>query len=550
MSAVQESLASRLSLHATNAGDRTAFRFRSGAAGITTDMSWGELWTAGRRGAGLLTSLDLHGRHVGILCPQPQEFVISLASVMLAGAVAVPLPATLSRRSAPRVQAILRKSRVAAMIAPHATLSADWLFDDTAIAGDCARISTEALSSGNNEVALNMPSDAPFLVQFTSGSTGDPQGIVLSQGNVAANCAAMSAAYGLGEGSIGLSWLPLHHDMGLVGHVLAPMWVGGRSILMDPLRFLQQPLRWLQAISEERATITSAPNFAYDVCAVAASDGVNVGLDLRSLETAVCGGEPVIPETLDRFVDSFSRFGFRREALAPSYGLAEATLLVSSGKEERGPASIHLQIASSPGSRRVLLGRPVAGMKLRIVDPGSGGPTEDIGEVEVSGPCVGRYLDATQLEWVKTGDLGCLCGGRLVIVGRTKELLILRGENVYPADVEAAVLTAGAFVVPGGVAAFGVGRQGTEAMVVVAEVRAGATGHESWDGLQRRIRKLVAAATGHVPDELLFVKPGSLPRTTSGKLRRREIADLYRDGRLRLAEVRASIGDEAPLAHA
>jgi acyl-CoA synthetase (AMP-forming)/AMP-acid ligase II len=499
----------------------------------------------------LLTGLGLRDRRVGILCSEPREFVVALAAAMLAGAVAVPLPATLSRRSAPRVRAILQKSRVAALIAPQATLGADWLFESGDSAG-WVKIPAESLSSGDDEVALDSPPDTPLLVQFTSGSTGDPKGVVLSHRNVAANCAAIAETYGLDQESVGLSWLPLHHDMGLVGHVLTPMWVGGRSVLIDPLRFLQQPLRWLQAIGEEQATITSAPNFAYEVCTRAATSEAQLDLDLSSLTTAICGGEPVIPETLERFVEAFAPHGFRRQALAPSYGLAEATLLVCSGRAPDGPMAIEVANEGAPAGRRwIVLGAPVAGMKIRIVDPRDGcAKTEGIGEVEVSGTSVGRELDTAPAEWVKTGDLGLLSDGRLVIVGRIKELLILRGENVFPADVEAAVLEAEPLVVPGGVAAVGVDREGTQAMIVVAEVRASGAERASLDDLMRRIRKLVAAATGHVPDDVLLVKPGSLPRTTSGKLRRGEIAAMCERDRLQLKTWSMPTTSKVPLAHA
>jgi acyl-CoA synthetase (AMP-forming)/AMP-acid ligase II len=326
--------AALLAENAARGGNEVAFRFLARGIADHVDMTWAELLQAASRRAGALQ--DFRERQIGLLCNRPQDFVVSLAAIFLAGAIAVPMPATLNRRSSEHVRAIIAAADLAAIVAPAGVLGADWLADG--VADNVRRLPLEKIGNlGSPPLpATGANFAAPGILQFTSGSTGQPRGIALSQSNLITNCQAIVGAYGLGRKDIGLSWLPLHHDMGLVGHVLVPILLGGRSVIMDPLRFLQKPLSWLEAIGRERATITSAPNFAYELCNLAAPGAVD--LDLASLSTAICGGEPVLAETLDNFVENFARFGFKRAALAPSYGLAEATLLVSTGKIVDGPA--------------------------------------------------------------------------------------------------------------------------------------------------------------------------------------------------------------------
>ncbi len=538
--------AALLAANAAGKGDHVAFRFLARAGAVDADLTWAELFEAAGRQAGALH--DFRGRQVGLLCNRPRDFVVSLAAIFLARAVAVPMPATLSRRSSEHIGAIISAADLAAIIAPADVLAADWL--TTRMAPTLSRLPLEDLRNHagvHPDQGDDFDVDLPLILQFTSGSTGRPKGVALSQSNLLANCEAIVEAYQLGPEDIGLSWLPLHHDMGLVGHVLVPIFLGGRSVIMDPLRFLQKPLSWLEAIGRERATITSAPNFAYELCNLAASSASGPALDLAGLATAVCGGEPVLPETLDGFVENFARFGFRQSAFAPSYGLAESALLVSTGKNAYGPAKLVSRDGPHAVRSFIDLGNPVAGMRVRIVDPVERREcTErEIGEIEIAGTSVGQRLDHERSEWTPTGDLGFLTAGRLAVSGRLKDMLVLRGENLPPADVEAAAMRVGGALVTGGVAAIGVNRDGTQALVVVAEVRSGQ--RPPLDDLRRRMREAVSTATGHVPEDIVLVNPASLPRTTSGKLQRSRITALYESGGLLAAFDREPA---APLSHA
>jgi acyl-CoA synthetase (AMP-forming)/AMP-acid ligase II len=483
----------------------------------------------------------LRGEAVAIASSRPRSFVVALVGCLYAGAVAVPLPSVVNRRAAGRISAILKAAQPKAILGPGDLLRQEWVADATrASSTDKLELETLLSASDGAEVGPFNDPAAAALVQFTSGSTSEPRGICLTHANLVANCSAIESAFGLDSQSRGMSWLPLHHDMGLVGHVLTPLWVGGLSCLLDPLVFMQSPLRWLRAVSEEATTITSAPTFAYEMCARAAAGDDLSGIDLSRLTTAICGGEPIWPETISRFCAAFSAAGFSPGAFAPSYGLAEATLLVATGKRKPGPAVFDGEVRDSSGSRSraraVKLGPAVAGNRVIIAHPTDGTevPEGHIGEVVVSGASVGRlYGDpATTAGSARTGDLGFLLAGELHLTGRLKELIIVRGQNIYPSDVEAAIAGADERIVPGGVAAIGVETGGTQSLAVLFEVRARLERADERARLCARINEAVARATGHVPDQALPLLPGALPRTSSGKVMRLQAKAMLLDGRL------------------
>jgi acyl-CoA synthetase (AMP-forming)/AMP-acid ligase II len=308
--------------------------------------------------------------------------------------------------------------------------------------------------------------------------------------------------------------------------VLTPFWLGCRSTLMDPLRFLQRPLDWLRMVEQEQATITSAPNFAYEICARAAETDKEP-LDLASLTAAVCGGEPVLPSTVRRFIAAFAPAGFRPSAFAPSYGLAEATLLVASGRTETGPRFVEAPVESNKPILEVAdLGAPVSGVACRIVDESGSEVAEGtVGEIEVTGESVGLILGELPGLPLNTGDLGFFREGRLCVAGRKKELIILRGQNIYPSDVEAAALEAHPAIAPGGVAAVGIGADGTQKLVVAVELdRKASPSVEELARLRRLVGEQVSRRVGFVPENVVVCRFGTLPRTTSGKIQRGETA--------------------------
>jgi acyl-CoA synthetase (AMP-forming)/AMP-acid ligase II len=329
--------------------------------------------------------------------------------------------------------------------------------------------------------------------------------------------------------------------MGLVGHVLTTLWVGGHSTIMDPLLFLQSPLRWLREMSRERSTITSAPNFADELCCKTAEAADLYDIDLSSLSTAICGGESVWPNTIERFCTTFAPHGFVRSAFAPSYGLAEATLLVTTGKSTNGPKVFSGLLRNSAklavAEQRVhatSLGSPAPETGVRIIDPtGAVCPEGVIGEIEVSGKSVGKILGTDHPPGhALTGDLGFLLQNELYVVGRRKEVIILRGQNVYPADVEAAATNAHPSIQAGGVAAVAIALDGTEALLLVFEV-ARSVDKGDHGSLCRLVNEAVVRSTGHVPWQTIAVPAGVLRRTTSGKIQRNAVASMFLRGEIR-----------------
>ena len=384
--------------------------------------------------------------------------------------------------------------------------------------------------------------DAPALIQLTSGSTGHPRGVVLSHRAVLANLTAISFALPAGDDAREVTWLPLHHDMGLVGGLLYPLFNGFPVNVLSPLAFRTDPFLWLQTMSDVKATCTPAPPSAYAIATRMARKAEAHDLDLSALRCAMVGAEPIAPHVLRDFSGAFAPCGFRPQAFFPVYGLAEATVAVTfphvlaethvdrvdrTALEREGrapPAGDGLDAIELVG-----VGRPLPGTELRIVRDGAAVGDRVEGELHVRSPSLmdGYYgepdatAEAIPDGWLATGDLGYIAGGSLFVTGRLKDLIIKGGHNLMPAPIEE---IAGAVdgVRAGCVAAVGVASasRGTERVVVVAETKVAADEHPQ---LARRVREALRLR-GIAVDEVVLVEPGAIPRTTSGKVRRREVA--------------------------
>src|SRR6185369_8852707 len=381
--------------------------------------------------------------------------------------------------------------------------------------------------------------------------TSQPRGVVLTHANLSANVDAIGGPHGLGldHTDIGVSWLPLFHDMGLIGVALCSLYVGCRGVFMSPADFLKRPVSWLRAITRYRGTAAFAPNFAYEMCVRRVKDAELDGLDLSSWRVAGCGAEPIQAATLEAFAAKFARTGFRAASLVAAYGLAEHTLAVTLAPRDRGLrvdavrsrelVADRRAVPCSPdtpdASRLVGCGRPFAGHALRVVDD-EGHPVGEriVGEILVSGPSVTRgYVngpgatDAVARQgWLATGDLGYLADGELFVCGRRKEMIIVGGRNYFPQDIERVVHEVPG-IRSGGVAAFAATAPGhPDRAVVVVETR----GPVSADALQAEVRRRVLQATGLAVDEIVLAPNGTIDRTTSGKLRRTELRERYAAG--------------------
>jgi acyl-CoA synthetase (AMP-forming)/AMP-acid ligase II len=408
--------------------------------------------------------------------------------------------------------------------------------------------------------------EALAFLQYTSGSTGDPKGVMVSHANLLHNERMIQQSFGHTEATIVAGWLPLFHDMGLIGNVLQSLYMGVRCILMPPVAFLQRPYRWLQAVSRYKATTSGAPNFAYDLCARKVTDQQAESLDLSSWTVAFCGAEPVRAETLDLFATRFAPYGFRREAFYPCYGLAEATLLVSGGAHSAAPElrsvdadSLEQNVATAAtedGDARILVscGWAWDTQRIAIVDSDSFRrcPEGHVGEIWVAGPSVAQGYwnrpeltqqtfhaytrDTNEGPFLRTGDLGFIEQGELFVTGRLKDMIVIRGRNYYPQDIERMVQASHPALEEGHGAAFSVERGGEERLVVAQEVKYTHRRNLDVAEVTGNIREAVAEQFGLDLLAVVLLKSGGVQRTSSGKIQRRTCKENYLADRLDVFE--------------
>ncbi|HEX2163967.1 MAG TPA: fatty acyl-AMP ligase, partial [Thermoanaerobaculia bacterium] len=537
--------------------EREVFTWLDDAGAVGARLTWGELDERARAVAAALAQRVPAGERALLLFPPGLDFVVAFCGCLYAGVVAVPAYPPRGERSLPRLDAIAGDCRPAAVLTTAALADrvSGWIAGGGP--GSAATLLTIDDLGADAAAAWRRPAVGPdtlAFLQYTSGSTGVPKGVCVTHRNLLHNEETIRRAFGQSADSVVVSWLPLYHDMGLIGGVLQPLYVGARCVLSSPAGFLRRPVSWLEAIARHGGTTSGGPNFAYELAARKVSDEEREGLDLSSWRVAFNGAEPVRPETLDRFARAFAGCGFRRSVLFPCYGLAEATLFVSGGAVGEGPAvgrfdaaalATHRARPAADGRPLAASGRPSAGQRVAIVD-GEGGrelPAGEVGEIWVSGPSVaGGYwgrpeetervfaarLAGGEGPFLRTGDLGFLAPAaageepQLFVTGRVKDLVILRGRNVYPQDVEATVEAAHPALEAGGAAAFGVDDGGEERLVVACEVRRSVrrSGDELWDEVGAAVRQAVFEEHEAALHDLVLLRPGALPRTTSGKVRR------------------------------
>lgn len=540
-----------------------------------TPVSYGELRDGASRIAGALTARGLRpGERVAIMLPTGVDYLETFMGVLTAGAVAVPLypPARLDRMAEylQRQAPILANAEARLLVAmPEAGPVGRLLRGGApALTGITTADALRRAGQPAADSAVSWSGGDDVLIQYTSGSTGDPKGVVLTHANLLANIRAIAAGIELRPTDVAVSWLPMYHDMGLIGTWLSALVEGVPLALMSPLAFLARPERWLWAIHQHRATLSPAPNFAYELCARKIRDAAIEGLDLSSWRCAFNGSEPVSPATLDHFAERFAGHGFRREAFAPVYGLAESSVALCLTPPGRGPLVDRVArapfeqhgraVPAAPDDpaavRFTSVGRPIAGHEVRLVDErGDDVPERVMGRLIFRGPsCTRGYhrnpeATARTLRpggWLDSGDLAYRADGEFFVTGRAKDLIITGGRNLVPQEIEE-VAGAVTGVRKGCVAAFGVAdeRRGTERLVVLAESHASTS--EERDRLERDVVAGVAASIGVPPDVVRVLPPGSVPKTPSGKIRRSAAREAYLSGRIgarRAAPLRLRFG--------
>lgn len=527
-------------------------------------LSYRDIWSGAQRVA---RGLQLHklevGAPVAIMLPTGSDYLVTFFGILLAGGVPVPIYPPLRMAQMEdhlrRQRGILGNCQAQMMVTmPEALPFARLL--KAQLTSLKRLVTVKQLSSCEGAFVLPQlhGADTAFL-QYTSGSTGSPKGVVLSHANLLANIRAMGEAVAVVPDDVIISWLPLYHDMGLIGTWLSSLYYAVPLVLLSPLDFLSRPQRWLWAIHRFQGTLSPAPNFAYELCLNKVPDEELEGLDLSSWRGAFNGAEPVSPSTLSRFIERFTPYGFQRESLQPVYGMAENSVGLAFPRQRREPLvdRVQREIFSRQGRAEpadddenalqfVGCGQPLREHEVRIVDPAGRELGErQQGQVQFRGPsaCCGYYRNEEQTtrlfdgDWLYSGDLGYLAGGDLFITGRVKDVIIVAGRNIYPHELEEAVGNLPG-IRKGNVAVFAAKDTATagEKLVVLAESRV--LGHDDQQPLQREIRELAVKLLGTPPGDLVLAAPRTIPKTSSGKVRRSACRELYEKGMLQRGESR------------
>ena len=507
--------------------------------------------------AGLQEHALQPGQNVAIMLPTGRDYLYSFFGILLAGGVPVPIyppvrPSQIEDHLRRHAGILANAQAVLLITVPEALPVARLL--KAQVEKLLGVVTPRELAAGKEfSGPLVRAQDIAFL-QYTSGSTGQPKGVILTHANLLANIRAMGEVVQVDSTDVFVSWLPLYHDMGLIGAWLGSLYYACPLVLMSPLAFLTSPRRWLWAIHNHRGTLSAAPNFAFELCLGKLEDSDIKGLDLGSWRMAFNGAEPVSPRTVRRFSKRFARYGFRPEAMAPVYGLAEAAVGLAFPPFGRGPLIDRIQrepfvssgkaITAEEQDRLALefvaCGQPLPGYQIRIIDPaGRELPERQEGHLEFRGPSATsgyvRNPDATRRlfngEWLCTGDLGYVASGDVYLTSRSGDLIIRGGRNIYPYEVEEAVGNMPG-IRKGCVAVFGSSdpRTGTERIIVLAESRETETA--TLEALQEQIRMATTDLMGMPPDEVVLAPPRTLLKTSSGKIRRAAVRELHEQGRI------------------
>ena len=536
------SLVDLLSSRARERPKDLAYTFAADGEGEEARLTYGALDAASRAIATVLREHVETGERALLLYPSGLDFIVAFFACLRAGAIAVPTPCDPGRAVKTRrgLRAVFRDARPRVILTTVALEPfAAELAEKVPELRSACRLATDHISDseGASWRQSPIPEDALAYLQYTSGSTSAPRGVEISHRNVLHNSAAIRRAWGYGEDSVAVMWVPHFHDDGLVHGIVQPLFSGFPSHLMDARAFAGKPLRWLRAISRQRATHSGGPNFAYALCAARILAEECGELDLSCWRVAYNAAEPIHPETLERFVAAFHRRGFRREAFYPSYGLAEATLLVSTKTPGTAPRLCSMELEPSRSKTVVGCGRVVPGTEVAIVHPDlrTRCAPGQVGEVWIAGPGVARGYwrrpeETSQIfgaclaegdggPFLRTGDLAFIAADELYISGRLKDLIIIRGRNHYPQDIELTVADCHPALRPGCGAAFAVERDDEETLAIVQEVdeRRMSDAEEVFE----RIVEAVAAAHDVAIDTLVLVRRRSIPKTSSGKIQRR-----------------------------
>lgn len=545
-----------LDWHVRHHPDRPHIRFYQDD-GDGEVITFKDLKENGVRAAGSFFKQGLKtGEPVALMLPPTKEYFYCFAGVLLAGGIPVPLyppsrPSQIEEHLR-RHESILRNCAAVALVTVPEVLRFGRLMKTRVESLQHVLTPDDLFDGSETYERPDTGSDDIAFLQYTSGSTGNPKGVILTHANLLANIRAIGDRTNMDSTDIAVSWLPLYHDMGLIGGWFCSLYFASHLVIMSPIDFIGRPERWFTAIHRYRGTLSAAPNFAYEICLHRLRDEQVKDLDLSSWRVACNGAEPVSPDTVERFIERFAPIGFRPETLMPVYGLAESSVGLTFPPYGRPPIVEHIQrepftreghaLPADPGDgtaiRFVACGRPLAGHYIRIVDSGGSElPDGREGRLQFTGPSTTsgyyRNKEATRRlfdgEWLESGDLGYISNGDVFVTGRSKDVIIRAGRNIYPQELESAVNSIEG-VRKGNVAVFGSTdyESGTERLVIVAET------NEKDPAALEKIQKDIFALTNDVvglpPDDVVLAPRGSVLKTSSGKIRRSASRELYERG--------------------
>ncbi len=554
-------------------GEKTAFRYLVNGATEGRSLSYQGLCVNAMAVAAFLQSRRLANQPVLLLYPPGLEFVEAFFGCMLAGAIPVPAVPPRANRNLPNLDAIMGDSHADTILCSeklHQKFS--YLLDDSGRSKFYYLLKTDDIESSMAErwTAPKVDENSIAFLQYTSGSTSAPSGVKVSHGNILYNQYLMGRSFGINDNDSYVSWLPHYHDMGLIGTIMSPLFYGLSSTLMAPTSFIKKPICWLEAVSRYQASISGAPNFAYQLCADSIADDQLSGLDLSCWKVAFNGAEPVRHHTLKQFTHRFEACGFKEESFIPCYGLAEATLMVTGSLRGESPVSMSVnksmlerdeigptEEGTDNSQMLVSSGRSDEKSMVTIGDPEADIEYDDmkVGEILVCNPCVsdGYYKDGNRVltfanidsarfgalsgerKFLRTGDLGYLDSDQnLYITGRIKDLIIVAGRNYYPQDIEAVVTNSHYALTNDNCAAFTMDTTSGEGLAIVCEVRRKYASRYDFDEIVEAVCSALYEQFELSVNELVLIRPGRILRTSSGKLRRSAIKKALLEGDMRI----------------
>jgi 8-amino-7-oxononanoate synthase len=548
-------------------GHERAFIYLVDGESEEVQLSYRELDRQARAIGASLQARGLAGERALLLYPAGLEFIAAFFGCLYAGVVAVPAYPPRRNRTLERIESIAADAQAKIALTTTEVLArVQGVLDQSPNLMTMPWLATDQIAKGEeaNWLEPDVHGDTLAFLQYTSGSTGKPKGVMLNHANLMHNSALIAYAFENTRSGVGVFWLPMYHDMGLIGGILQPLYLGCPNVLMSPVSFLQKPFRWLQAISRFKGTISGGPNFAFDLCVRKTTPEQREMLDLSNWALAFNGAEPVREDTIESFTRMFEPCGFRRESFYPCFGLAEATLIVSGGFRSAPPVIRHFDakalennqvvdaLADEEGVRSLVgCGGNLLDEEIVIANPDTlqRCATDEVGEIWVSGPSVAQgywkqpdasehtfrafLKDSSRGPYLRTGDLGFMQDGELFVTGRIKDLIIVRGVNHYPQDIEATMERSHEQLRPGAGAAFSVEIDGRDRLVIVSEVERGRhRSKESFEPIFEAIRRNVSAEHELPVDAIALIKAGSIPKTSSGKIQRHASRNAFLNGSL------------------